>query len=107
VTAHSADPPERPRASRELQFSKSTSIANLLWQHLPGYFSFWGGSIDLLSNGDVEFDSSEPFNNASSQITKVTYTDSPQIVWQITITGSNAYRGYRIPSLYPGVTWQQ
>ena len=28
-------------------------------------------------------------------------------VWQMTITGANANRGYRIPSLYPGVTWQQ
>jgi arylsulfate sulfotransferase len=89
------------------QIDESTSVANLLWQDLPGYFSFWGGSIDLLSNGDVEFDSSEPFNNSSSQITEVTYTDSPQIVWQMTVAGENAYRGYRIPSLYPGVAWQQ
>jgi len=89
------------------QIDESTNVANLLWQYLPGYFSFWGGSIDVLSNGDVEFDSSDPFNKAVSQITEVTYTDSPQIVWQMTISDSNAYRGYRIPSLYPGVTWQQ
>jgi arylsulfate sulfotransferase len=89
------------------QIEESTNVANLLWQYLPGYFSFWGGSIDVLSNGDVEFDSSDPFNKAASQITEVTYADSPQIVWQMMISGSNAYRGYRIPSLYPGVTWQQ
>ena len=89
------------------QIDESTNVANLLWQDLPGYFSFWGGSIDLLSNGDMEFDSTEPFDVTSSQITEVTNTDSPQIVWQMNIMGSNAYRGYRIPSLYPGVTWQQ
>jgi len=89
------------------QIDESTSVANLLWQDLPGYFSFWGGSIDVLSNGDVEFDSSDPLNNTSSQIVEVTYTPSPQIVWQMTVTGENAYRGYRIPSLYPGVLWKQ
>ena len=43
----------------------------------------------------------------ASQIDEVTQTGSPQTVWQMNITGENAYRGYRIPSLYPGVTWQQ
>lgn len=87
------------------QVDDSTNIATLLWQDLPGYYSFWGGSIDLLSNGDMEFDSSDPFDTDSSQITEVTQTDSPQVVWQMNITGTNAYRGYRLPSLYPGVTW--
>ncbi len=91
------------------QIDESTNNANLLWQYLPGFYSFWGGSIGVLSNGDVEFDSSEPFTATptASQINEVTQTDSPQIVWQMTLTGANAYRGYRIPSLYPGVTWQQ
>jgi hypothetical protein len=79
----------------------------LLWQYTPGFFSWWGGSIGVLSNGDVEFDSSEPFDDNASQINEVTYTSSPQVVWQLNITGENAYRGFRIPSLYPGVTWQK
>jgi arylsulfate sulfotransferase len=85
---------------------ESTNVASLLWQDLPGFYSFWGGSIGVLSNGDVEFDSSEPFDTIASQIMEVTQTDNPQTVWQMNITGENAYRGYRIPSLYPGVTWQ-
>jgi arylsulfate sulfotransferase len=92
------------------QIDESTNIASLLWQYSPGFFSSWGGSIGALSNGDVEFDSSEPFYPATpvaSQISEVTQTDNPQMVWQMTITGANAYRGYRIPSLYPGVTWLQ
>jgi arylsulfate sulfotransferase len=92
------------------QLDESTSVASLLWQYLPGFYSFWGGSIGELSNGDIEFDSSEPFYPAtpvSSQIIEVTQTNNPQMVWQMTITGANAYRGYRMPSLYPGVTWQQ
>ena len=91
------------------QIDESTNIATLLWQYSPGFYSFWGGSIGELSNGDVEFDSSEPFPAApaASQITEVTQTENPQTVWQMTIAGANAYRGYRIPSLYPGVTWLQ
>jgi arylsulfate sulfotransferase len=89
------------------QIDESTKIASLVWQDLPGYFSPWGGSIGALSNGDMEFDSSQPFNAISSQITEVTPTDTPQTVWQMNITGEWAYRGRRIPSLYPGVTWQK
>ena len=60
-----------------------------------------------ICNGNVEFDSSQPFNIVSSQITEVTPADPPQTVWQMDITGEWAYRGRRIPSLYPGVTWQK
>jgi hypothetical protein len=85
------------------------------WQYLPGFFSLWGGSVTVLRNGNVEFDSSQPsnisdstglFNPVVSLITEVTRT-SPEIVWQMTVTGEYAYRGFRIPSLYPGVTWQK
>jgi len=89
------------------QIDESTRIASVAWQDLPGFFSPWGGSIGSLSNGDVEFDSSQPFNDVSSQIMEVTPTDTPQTVWQMNITGEWAYRGKRIPSLYPGVTWQK
>ncbi len=90
-----------------MQYDESTHLANLLWEYTPGPFSFWGGSIDVLPNGNVEFDMSEPTNTTSSTITEVTPDPvSPQVVWQMTTTGANAYRGYRMPSLYPGVTWQ-
>lgn len=91
------------------QIDESTNIASLQWQYLPGFFSYWGGSIDVLSNGDVEFDSSAPSNFAGSEIIEVTPTGSAQVVWQMNIVGAGAgvYRGYRVPSLYPGVTWQQ
>jgi arylsulfate sulfotransferase len=89
------------------QIDESTNLATLLWQDLPGFYTFWGGSIGVLSNGDVEFCASDPFNTASSVITETTQTESPQTVWQMTVNGGNAYRGTRIPSLYPGVTWTQ
>jgi len=69
------------------QIDEGTKTSSVLWQDLPGYFSPWGGSIGTLSNGDVEFASSQPFNTVASQITEVTPTDVPQTVWQMNVTG--------------------
>ncbi len=54
----------------------------------------------------MEFDQTIPFGTAASRVQEVTHTDDPQTVWQLDLVGENAYRGYRIPSLYPGVTWK-
>lgn len=93
------------------QIDENTRLATVAWQYLPGFFSFWGGSIDVLSNyGHVEFDSSAPSTLAGSAIIEVTQTDVPQVVWEMDISGGatvGAYRGHRIPSLYPGVTWEK
>jgi arylsulfate sulfotransferase len=112
----SSAPPCYTRAAI-FQIDESTTprTAKVQWQYLPGFFSLWGGSVTVLRNGNVEFDSSQPsnvsdstglFNPVVSLITEVTRT-SPEIVWQMTVTGEYAYRGFRIPSLYPGVTWQK
>jgi hypothetical protein len=89
------------------QVDEGTKVATLTWQYLPGFYSDWGGSIGTLSNGDVEFDMTNPFGTNSSQVMEVTQADNPQIVWQLNLTGGNAYRAYRMPSLYPGVSWQK
>jgi hypothetical protein len=91
------------------QIDESTKAASLDWEFLPGLYTFWGGSINQLANGNIEFDMSEPFfpkAPASSLVTEVSQSPNPSIVWQMTIEGGNAYRAYRIPSLYPGVDWQ-
>ena len=90
------------------QYDEATRQATLQWDYLPGFFSAWGGSIGTLSNGDVEFDNTDPINvGGNSQIIEFTQTSNPQVVWEMTIVGQSAYRGFRVPSLYPGVTWQQ
>jgi len=89
-----------------MQVDEAARTATVQWQDSPGFFSAWGGSIAVLDNGDVEFDSSAPAGAAtSSKVIEVTQTATPQVVWEMDITGGNAYRAYRIPSLYPGVTW--
>ncbi|HEY1660518.1 MAG TPA: aryl-sulfate sulfotransferase [Candidatus Sulfotelmatobacter sp.] len=91
------------------QVDESTMVADLQWQDLPGLFSVWGGDVLQLENGNVEFDINDPTPAPSpgvaSQVQEVTQTSSPQIVWQMNVS-LNAYRLYRIPSLYPGVNWQ-
>jgi hypothetical protein len=89
------------------QIDENTKTASLDWQFSPGLYTFWGGSINQLPNGNVEFDLSEPFpqDPTSSQVMEVSQTLNPEVVWQMNIVGGNAYRAYRIPSLYPGVAW--
>lgn len=100
------EPPCYTRATI-FQADESTHLATLQWQDLPNVYTFWGGSINTLSNGDVEFAISDVVTTSESQIMEVTQSSNPQTVWQMNIKGAFAYRGYRIPSLYPGITWQQ
>jgi hypothetical protein len=90
------------------QVDDSAMVGDLLWADAPGYFSLWGGSISQLENTNVEFDlnAPSPSTTFASEVQEVTQTSSPQIVWKMDIAPVNAYRAYRIPSLYPGITWQ-
>lgn len=94
------------------QIEESTMVANLVWDGLPGDFSSWGGSISQLANTNVEFDINAPVApsnpNLAAEVQEVTQTSTPQIVWKLDFTPvtNNAYRAYRVPSLYPGITWQ-
>jgi len=91
---------------------ESAMVANLEWSDLPDMFGQWGGSINQLANGNIEFDLNDPAvvpsPNVASQVEEVTQTSTPQVIWQMQFTPltANAYRAYRIPSLYPGVSWQ-
>ncbi|MFN2384753.1 MAG: hypothetical protein ABR576_00425 [Thermoanaerobaculia bacterium] len=80
---------------------------------VPAY-SFWGGNVMLLQNGDTEICASEPMKvgtpppakDAPSQVIELTGPPSnPATVWQMQVTTGGAYRSYRILSLYPGVIW--
>jgi arylsulfate sulfotransferase len=91
-----------------LQLDESAKTADIVWvDKLAPLFSFFGGSARLLRNGNIEFDECAatplPANNAV--ISEVTETSPPTTIWQMQIAGQYAYRGFRIPSLYPGVQW--
>ena len=95
-----------------LQIDESTKAASITWEDSPGFFSVWGGSVNQLAHNNVEFDinamSSPPNPSLASEVREVTQDANPQIVWQMNINTvpAYAYRAYRVPSLYPGVSWQ-
>ena len=70
-------------------------------------YTFFGGNAEALANGNIEFDECVttliPEDNAV--VYEVTQTTPAQTVWVMKITGQDAYRAMRIPSLYPGVQW--
>jgi hypothetical protein len=91
-----------------LHLDETARTADITWiDKLAPVFSFFGGSARLLKNGNIEFDecaaTPQPANNAA--IFEVTKTTPPVTVWSMQIAGQYAYRGIRIPSLYPGVQW--
>jgi hypothetical protein len=99
--------PTAPCQSRAqlFQINESARTAAITWQDELPIYSYWGGNMDGLSNGDIEFDECTLNGATDSAVYEVTPVSNPQTVWQMQITGQNAYRAFRIPSLYPGVQW--
>jgi arylsulfate sulfotransferase len=96
----------RPCYSRApiFQLDETAKTATLEWvDNLSPVYSFWGGNARLLANGNVELDVCGL--TGASDIYEVTKTTPAQTIWQMYIKNQNAYRGFRIPSLYPGVQW--
>ena len=88
------------------EFDKTVQILSEL--NLSPAYSICCGSVGPLANGDLEFDiAADQATPFVSTIHEVASEQNPQLVWQMTITNQLAYRGFRIPSLYPGVIWSK
>jgi arylsulfate sulfotransferase len=89
------------------QIDETAKTATILWQDTLPIFSFFGGNAEHLANGDVEFDeAASAGTTVAGAVYEVTMDPTaPKTVWQLQIAGQYAYRGFRIPSLYPGVQW--
>jgi arylsulfate sulfotransferase len=84
------------------------TIQILSEENLSPAFSVCCGSVVALDNGNLEYDIALDVGNPNtSTIREVTQTGASQTVWQMQIKNELAYRGFRIPSLYPGITWSQ
>lgn len=94
------------------QIDESSMVANIAWADPLPHYGIWGGAINQFANGNVEFELNDPAippsPNVASQVQEVTGTSTPQVLWQMNIFpgSATAYRAYRFPSLYNGVTWQ-
>jgi arylsulfate sulfotransferase len=87
------------------KINESAKSASLVFhQTLPvELYSSWGGNAEPLANGNIEYDLAGI--GSGSDIFEVSPTSTPQTVWHLHSPSANIYRGYRIPSLYPGVQW--
>jgi arylsulfate sulfotransferase len=90
------------------QIDENAKTATLLFHQIlpPNLYSFFGGGVDPLANGNVEYDlcGVGPINTGSF-VYEVTQQSTPQTVWTMQSIGTNLYRAFRMPSFYPGVQW--
>lgn len=66
-------------------------------------YSSFAGSTRVLPNANIEYNLASV--NGSAQVVEETPTATPQVVWEMQLPGTQTYRSFRIPSLYPGVQW--
>lgn len=90
-----------------LQINETDKTATIQFRDTlpqPQYSNF-AGSANTLANGNVEFTLASQPPGTNANIYEVTREDTPQIIWNMHVTGQYAYRGFRMPSFYPGVQW--
>lgn len=93
----------------ELQIDEAAKTATFQFhQILPAnLYSYFAGNTEILPNGNFEYDLAGV--GTSSYVFEVipgaTIADTPQTVWELQVPGTNTYRAFRLPSLYPGVQW--
>lgn len=105
VCGSSGAPPCNYSTAPVLEVDESAKTATLLFHYFPNEFSAWGGNAEQLVNGNVEADFNAGTSTGFSDIYEVTQTANPQVVWHMQTSAQNAYRAFRLPSLYPGTQW--
>ena len=90
---------------QDLQIDETAKTATFQFHDIlsPSLYSSFAGNVELLANGNTEFDLAG--SSGGANIFEVKTTATPQTVWQMMLPGSTDYRAFRIPSLYPGVQW--
>jgi arylsulfate sulfotransferase len=90
-----------------LNIDEAAMTATLAMNPTTPDYSFFGGNAEVLANGNVEYDecAAVPLPGSAGKIFEATQSTPTQPIWQMEISGQDVYRGFRIPSLYPGVQW--
>jgi hypothetical protein len=92
-----------------LQLDETDKTATIAFNPTTPDYSYFGGNAEVLKNGNVEY--CEAAGHHGGSIFEVTQTSTPQVVWNMQTSIDalgfypNAYRGQRMPSMYPGVQW--
>ena len=92
-----------------LQLDETAKTATIALNPTAPVFSFFGGNAAVLNNGNVEY--CESAGNHGGAIYEVTRDSNAKEIWEMQSVIDSAqlypfaYRGQRIPSMYPGVQW--
>lgn len=87
-----------------LELNESNMTATLVTHYMPGPsdYSFFGGNVDLLDNGDILADFCSVYGGA---VVRELNSTASSVTWQATTPSAFQFRVTRLPSLYPGVQW--
>ncbi|HEV2273125.1 MAG TPA: aryl-sulfate sulfotransferase [Acidobacteriaceae bacterium] len=93
-------------AAPVLQLDETAMTATLIsdYKAPATAYSFFGGDVQLLDNGDLGADFCAAGGGSLIEELNMS-TSSPQVVWQARSWGTAQYRAERLSSLYPGVQW--
>lgn len=99
-------PPCHYSTAPVLEIDENAMTATLLSNYTPGAarYSFFGGNVEQLLNGDMEVDFCAVKSGATIQELSES-TGTTQIVWQAITPNAAQFRVHRLSSLYPGVQW--
>ena len=99
-------PPCQYSTAPVLQLDETAMTATLKAHYIapPALYSFFGGNVEPLANGDVSVDFCSPTGGSVIQEFSG-LGNAMQLVWQAHTPGAAEYRTKRLPSLYPGVQW--
>jgi hypothetical protein len=88
------------------QVDETAMTATLISQYKapPSLYSYFGGNVQALPNGNLEADFCAAVGGSTIQELNLN-GPAPQLVWQAQTTGTMQYRAERLPSLYPGIQW--
>ena len=87
-----------------LEINESAMTATLVEHYVPPptYFSFFGGNVEQLANGNIE---AEFAATSAGAVVQELDPSSLAVIWQGTTPTAYQYHVNRMPSLYPGVQW--
>jgi hypothetical protein len=87
-----------------LELNENNMTATLInhYQPPPSYFTFFGGNVELLPNGNIHANFCAPVGGG---IIEELNRSGTQVIWRAVSPGADQFHAYRWPSLYPGVQW--
>jgi Arylsulfotransferase (ASST) len=93
-------------AASVYQIDESAMTATLISSYtLPNNsYSYFGGNVQSLANGDLKADFSSVTGGSLIQELNLN-GPTPELIWQAQTPGTVQFRSERLPSLYPGVQW--